>query len=202
MARIDMERRVKNRDVLYLFTGTLILVGLFKNVGQSYKQNLPQTLQALNPIIKVESKEQEVIQTKFVEVLKDSRSERLKAFLESKKSPFAQYAGLIVKEADEHGIDWTLISSISAMESNYGKNCPEGSFNAWGIKGKDVIVRRFGSWEEGIAYVSALLGNNYKDNMLKGIQAKYCPSSDGCNKKWVEHVSNSSDAILATKSGE
>lgn len=196
LARIEMERKVKNRDLLYVFFGMLILVGIFKNIGDAYKSNIPQAIQAMSPPKEVKAKEPEV---KFVEVLADDRTGKLKAFLESKNSPMAPYAGVIVKEADEHGIDWTLIVSISAMESNYGIRIPEGSHNAWGIKGKDVIVRRFASWNESIAYVSALLGNNYRLNMLKGIKDKYCPDSDGCNKKWVTHVSNSSEAILATK---
>jgi hypothetical protein len=195
--RIKMENRVKNRDVLYLFTGSLILIGMFKNVSQTYKQNLPDAIQAVNPVIQVESKEPTV---KFVEVKNDDRTEKLKSFLISKGSPLADYAGVIIKEADEHGIDWTLTTSISGKESSYGKQCPDGSHNAWGIGGAKAM-RRFASWEEGIAYVSALLGNNYKTNMLKGIQTKYCPSFE-CDKNWVAHVAQFSDAMLATKVGE
>lgn len=129
----------------------------------------------------------------------DFRIQKLKTFLESKNSPLAPYAAYIIEQADKYDIGWTKIVAISSMESDYGKNCPKTSHNAWGI-GKPFFY--FDSWEKGIEYASELLGNHYQYNANSGIKSKYCPASDNCNPKWADHVTNISKEILALKGGE
>lgn len=130
-----------------------------------------------------------------VEAKEDPRIIKLKTFLKSKNSPLADYAELIVKEADNYDIGWTRLVAISGMESHYGLKIPSGSHNAWGLGGSKFM--RFESWPEAISYASRQLGSNYKLNENSGIQAKYCPSSSGCNPEWAKVVTNNSKEILA-----
>jgi hypothetical protein len=127
----------------------------------------------------------------------DERIRKLRTYLSSKHSPLAEYASLIVSEADKNDIGWTKVAAISGKESSYGKRIPGGSYNAWGIGGSSFHY--FSSWEEGIRYVSRMLGEKYKWNENKGIQAKYCPDSDGCAKDWTNTVTQFSFDILYTE---
>lgn len=126
---------------------------------------------------------------------RDPRIIRLEKFLESKLSPLAPYAALIVSEADRYDIGWTKIVSISRMESDFGRNCPTGSYNAWGIGGS--TFRYFTSWEDGIHGISELLGSHYKQNEYEAIKAKYCPAEDNCNPAWARIVHETTERILS-----
>lgn len=173
-----------------LFTawGTLLSISflLIQGVKATYHQIHPITVAAEAP---------KTIE-KIVEIDNKDRTTRLQNFLKSKNSPLAGYAQLIVDEADEHGIDYTFITAIAGMESQYCTRIPAGSHNCWGIGGAGNM-RFFGSWEQSIKYVSALLGNEYKYNMAKGVQRKYCPTAD-CEKYWAETVTGMSKEVLST----
>lgn len=91
----------------------------------------------------------------------DNRAKILKDFLEKYSSPLAPYADSFIKNADNYGLDWRLVASISGVESTFGKHIPYNSYNGWGwgIYGNNVIY--FSSWEEGIETVSRGLRENY-----------------------------------------
>lgn len=127
----------------------------------------------------------------------DPRANKLQNFLQSKNSPLAPYAELIISESDRYAVDWTKIVAISRMESDYGNRIPKNSFNAWGLGGHNLM--HFENWEEAIRYEAKLLGESYKQAENNGVKVKYCPSSDGCNQQWSFIVTNASKEILGTK---
>lgn len=94
---------------------------------------------------------------------KDNRANILKKFLQSYNSPLAGNAETFVKQADANNLDWRLVASISGVESTFGKQIPNNSYNAWGwgIYGNNVIY--FSSFDEGIATISKGLRENYID---------------------------------------
>lgn len=128
-------------------------------------------------------------------VPKDYRIRKIAAFLETKHSPLAPYAALIVSEADRYALDWTRIVSISGMESSYGTRIPQNSHNAWGLGGSSFLY--FSSWEQSIHYVSALLGNKYRRSEIEAVKGRYCPASDRCNPAWSDVVADASEQILS-----
>jgi hypothetical protein len=85
----------------------------------------------------------------------------VKAYLEKYDSPLADNAKDFVYYADLYRLDWRLVLAISGVESTYGKEIPENSYNAWGwgVYGDNVI--RFRTWKEGIQTVSEGLRNRY-----------------------------------------
>lgn len=178
----------KQTDVLYLVLSLVIITGLFKGIVESTKKITPDIVRAVSPRVEA------IAEIKPTEKV-DYRIERLNHYLQSKNSPLAEYAKTIVEEADRNGIDWTLVTSISGKESSFGKRIPEGSHNAWGIGGAKS-VRHFSSWNESIKFTSELLGKNYRRNMNKGLQTKYCPSVE-CSSSWVDDVTGFSEGILA-----
>ena len=93
----------------------------------------------------------------------DNRAEILKRYLSQHSSPLAENAKDFVEYADTFNLDWRLVVSIAGVESTFGKNIPNNSYNAWGwgIYGNNVI--RFSSWNEGIETVSKGLRENYFD---------------------------------------
>ncbi len=62
----------------------------------------------------------------------DTRIKKVYDYLVSKNSPLADYAELIVKEADKNDISWTLVVAISGKESSFGTVIKPDSHNAWG----------------------------------------------------------------------
>jgi hypothetical protein len=131
-------------------------------------------------------------------VFTDVRVEKVYTFLQSKHSPLAQYADLIVSEADKNDIPWTLVPAISGKESSFGVAIKPGSHNGWGIMAWDKagtrFIRSFSSWEEAIKFESELLARDYRANMYRGIQAKYCPDFE-CSNTWVANVTGFSEEI-------
>lgn len=139
--------------------------------------------------------------TPVVVAVADDRVNRLTTYLKKKHSPLADYAALIVREADEHDIGWTKIVAISAIESTYGTNL-SGNYNAWNIMAfignKRIGPQNFESWEQGIKEVSSLLDRAYRQNEVKAVQMKYCPSYE-CSTNWVPMVLSTTDEILDIK---
>jgi len=93
----------------------------------------------------------------------DSRVRILREFLENYDSPLVPFAEIFVETADKYNLDWKLVVAISGVESTFGQQIPDNSFNGWGwgIYGDNMI--RFSSWEEGIKTVSEGLRTKYID---------------------------------------
>lgn len=93
----------------------------------------------------------------------DSRIRILRQYLEKYNSPLVPYAGTFVEKADKYNLDWKLVVAISGVESTFGREIPNDSYNGWGwgIYGDNMI--RFSSWEEGIETISEGLRNKYID---------------------------------------
>jgi hypothetical protein len=83
--------------------------------------------------------------------------------LEKYNSPLVPYAGTFVETADKYNLDWKLVAAISGVESTFGREIPDASFNGWGwgIYGDNMI--RFSSWNEGIETISQGLRTKYID---------------------------------------
>ncbi len=94
-------------------------------------------------------------------VEKDNRAEILRAYLEKYNSPLTNHAETFIKEADANQLDWKLVAAIAGVESYYGQQIPPYSYNGWGYGVYGNNVRRFASWDEGIAVVSNALRQDY-----------------------------------------
>jgi hypothetical protein len=93
----------------------------------------------------------------------DYRAEILQKYLEKYDSPLAPYAQTFIDEADKNNIDWKLVPSISGVESYFGQQIPQYSYNGWGygVYGNNVLM--FASWKDAIARVSYALRTDYKE---------------------------------------
>jgi hypothetical protein len=97
----------------------------------------------------------------------DIRVLSLHYYLKNYDSPLADHAELLIKLADKYDLDWKLIPSIAAVESNFGHKIPGGkdpdytSHNAWGWGVYGTKVTSFRSWEEGI------------DTVVRGVKLKF-----------------------------
>jgi hypothetical protein len=91
----------------------------------------------------------------------DKRAQILRDYLESRNSPLAPYAQTFIEEADKNNLDWRLVASIAGLESSFGVHIPAYSYNGWGYGVYGNNVRRFASWDEGIAVVSKALRDDY-----------------------------------------
>jgi hypothetical protein len=93
----------------------------------------------------------------------DSRVTILKEYFKQYNSPLVPYAETFVETADKYNLDWKLVAAISGVESTFGQEIPNDSFNGWGwgIYGDHMI--RFSSWTQGIETVSEGLRNKYID---------------------------------------
>lgn len=189
---------VTAKDIIFLVIAGLILVGTLHSI-QGIVGNITEGIAKVHSAVAKEPPQIQ-IQEKIIEVPseppKDERVEKLQSFLESKNSPLAPYAHLIVDNADEFGIGWTEIVSISSIESSYCKNTVSGSHNCWGLGGENKFMH-FASYKESIRYMSALIGNDYALNKNMAVQTKYCPTTD-CYKNWPQTVTAASKEILTT----
>lgn len=191
-----LHMRLKLKDFGYILISTLILTGLLKAAEGSIVQTLsdpPQVPQAQASTALIPSPSP-TSDTTPVYVLNDDRSDRLQAFLEEQHSPLAPEASYIVAQSDANGIDWTLMVAISHMESSYGKDTNQSSHNPFGLGGSHFMY--FQSWKQAIKYEAELLGKNYRQDQVRAIKERYCPSSDNCNPAWASTVVTTSQAIL------
>jgi len=107
----------------------------------------------------------------------DYRVENLRNFLAKYNSPLSEYAPDFVREADENGLDYRLVASISGVESTFGKRIPSNSYNAYGWFKGDY---NFKSWADSINVVSTTLRNKYVDKgaaSINRIARRYAPPS-------------------------
>lgn len=113
----------------------------------------------------------------------DYRVYKLKSYLESQKSPLADYAEDFVKYADIYEIDWRLVPAITGVESTFGKRIPANSYNAYGWANGEY---RFSSWEDSIEHVSMTLRTKYIDKgaiSISTIARRYAPPSSTWGSK-------------------
>lgn len=107
----------------------------------------------------------------------DFRVNKLEKFFGQYNSVLADYAGEFVEYADENGLDWRLLPAISGVESTFGKQMINGTYNAYGWAGG---LYRFNSWEDSIATISKSLKEDYLEKgapSLSKIARRYCPPS-------------------------
>ena len=108
--------------------------------------------------------------------------DNVKSFLQKRNSPLAKYADEFVYAANQYGIDYRLVASISIVESSGGIHNFR-AYNAWGW-GK----YGFDNWKDGIWSVSKGLAGYY----AKGLDTPYeigrvyCPPSAS---SWAGKVS-------------
>lgn len=119
-----------------------------------------------SPILAFELKSKTVsarLDGEAIFVSADHRAKVLKAYLATYNSPLADNAETFVRAADAHELDYRLVAAISGVESTFGKQLPNNSYNAWGwgIYGDNVI--RFSSYDEVIKTISKELRERYID---------------------------------------
>lgn len=90
----------------------------------------------------------------------DARVQALKKIFQKYNSPLVDKAESFVKYADEYGVDWKLLPSISGLESSFGVYLMPGSYNAYGWGGGHIY---FESWDDGIKTINRTLRENYMD---------------------------------------
>ena len=61
----------------------------------------------------------------------DPRLERLRKFFVKTDCPASQYADVFLEAADDYGLDWRLLPSISYVESSGGKAAPHNNLFGW-----------------------------------------------------------------------
>lgn len=87
----------------------------------------------------------------------DTRTLRLKTYLEAQNSPLTKHADDFVKIADKFGLRYSFLPAVAGRESTFCKFIPQNSFNCYGW-GPGI---KFGSWEDGIEKVALGLKKNY-----------------------------------------
>lgn len=118
----------------------------------------------------------------------DARVEIIRQYLEQYDSPMVEHAEILVREADNNGLDFRLTTAIAQQESNLCKRIPPETYNCWGWGIHSEGTLGFISFEEGIKTVSKGLKENYVDKGYTTpdvIMTKYTPSSNG---SWAKGV--------------
>ncbi len=95
----------------------------------------------------------------------DQRIDIVQRYLETYDSPLAPYAKTFIETADQHNLDWKLVTAIAGVESYFGHMIPPYSNNAWGYHVYGNNTRGFASWEEGIQIVSEAIRTDYLGNL-------------------------------------
>lgn len=110
-------------------------------------------------------------------VTADTRVVAMHRFLIDHGSPMAGEAETFVSAADDVGLDWRLVASISGVESAFGQLIPYNSYNGWGWRGgPGGDFSNFGSWEAGIRYVTTRIAEGYGTTMsVFTMEPIYCP---------------------------
>lgn len=93
----------------------------------------------------------------------DRRVQVLRSYISQYDPLLAASAPTFVTEADKYNLDWRLVAAISGVESTFGKQIPQGSYNAWGwgIYGDNSMG--FSSYDEAISVISKSLREKYVD---------------------------------------
>lgn len=88
----------------------------------------------------------------------DYREIKLRNFLQKYNSPLTRFARDFIRAADKYGLDYRLLPAITGVESTFGREIPQNSYNAYGWNGGNWY---FDSWPDSIYYVSWALRENY-----------------------------------------
>ena len=129
--------------------------------------------------------------TKYVTI--DPRIVAMRKFLDDYHSPMAPYAKTLVDEADQYGLDWRLVASISGVESAFGNLIPYLSNNGWGWRGgTNGAYSLFTSWNDGIMTVTSRLALGYGTTLTPfDIESTYCPPcGENPAHLWANGVTN------------
>lgn len=122
----------------------------------------------------------------------DDRVLKLTHFLKTRNSSLAPHAQTFVTEADKNGLDYRLVPAIAGVESTFGRNHLEGTYNYYGWGGGLIY---FKSTDDGIAKISQGLKKGYLDKGAKtplAISYIYCPPS---HFSWYTKVTYFMDGI-------
>lgn len=141
---------------------------------------LPFNLLRVSPVY---AQSEQIVQIEARPV--DKRATILKDYLAKHNSPLEDSAQDFIDAADQYGLDWKLVVSISGVESTFGKYIP-GGFNGWGwgVYGNNAIY--FKSWREAIFTISKGLRENYVD---KGYAEPYSMNRlYAASPKWGKNV--------------
>lgn len=108
----------------------------------------------------------------------DSRDPRLfciRQFFVSRDCPAYEYAGDFIAAADENGLDWRLLPSISFVESTGGKTARNNNMFGW-----DNADKWFPSSREGIYHVAGRLGSSplYRNKDVRQLLRTYNPNPE------------------------
>lgn len=106
---------------------------------------------------------------------KDPRLETLRSFFHKFDCPAVEYSSEFLEVADDNGLDWRLLPSISYVESSGGKAARNNNLFGW-----DSGRAEFTTPEEGIHEVGYSLAHSelYKDKDLDGLLATYNPVAE------------------------
>lgn len=99
--------------------------------------------------------------TKSAEIAYDKRIRILKEFLRTYDSPLTLHSESFIKFADTYQLDYRLLAAISGVESTFGKQLPEKSYNAWGWGIYEDHMIYFKSFDEGVETISKALREDY-----------------------------------------
>jgi hypothetical protein len=117
-----------------------------------------QVIDTVSPVfarfVKENHTEEDLVAAQIAE-----RKEKLKVYLESKKSPFAKDDGALNAFAQSKNMK--MMVAISFVESTFGKNCYY--YNCSGIGGTPPNLRKYNSYEDWIYDFDKLLEDRYKD---------------------------------------
>lgn len=111
----------------------------------------------------------------------DESVEKVRLYLNAKKSPLADHAEQLLEK--KH---WRLIIAISAIESSYCKR--KLAFNCWGIMKGSGGLRQYESYSEAIDDVDALLERRQQQGRWLTVEAMNCSYVVPCNPNWVAVV--------------
>ena len=131
----------------------------------------------------------------------DSRDLLLESFLKQYKSPMAEFAHVIVAEADRYGVDFRMVPAIAMCESNAGKRMPKkDEYNAFGIAvyTGQLHGKAFDSWPHAISWVSQYIKERYHDRGIYDLQdigAIWAPPSVLTGHSWSNCVSSFMEKI-------
>lgn len=118
-------------------------------------------------------------------IASDVRALKLAKYFFKHESPLGYLAPEFVMIADKYGLDYRLLPAISGVESTFGRNYLNGTFNVYGWGGGLLY---FNSWSEGIEKVASGLKNNYVDKGAQSVEQIgyiYCPPNA---VKWSYNV--------------
>jgi hypothetical protein len=123
--------------------------------------------------------QQKVFQDPATESRRDPRLDALRMFFAKFDCPAERLSSHFVQAADDYGLDWRLLPSISYIESSGGKWARNNNFFGW-----DSGRAEFASPEAGIHVVGYRLAHSklYRGKDLDGLLATYNPNAEYARK--------------------